>query len=219
MNAIHDMGGMHGFGSIVREENEPVFHHSWEGRVYGINMTTPVGIPGGFRYALECMDPALYLNSSYYEKWLYVRIEGMIEAEVFTRAEFDERLAYFRRNTDAMPPQRIDPELAQRVLEQTLAPVSHRLELDVQPAFKIGDAVRAVNLHPKGHIRQQRFVRGKLGTVIKYYGIQTIADTDAQVEAEPLYAVRFDGKELWGDSAEPNCAIYTDMWESYLETV
>ena len=32
MDGIHDMGGMHGFGPITREENEPLFHHPWEGR-------------------------------------------------------------------------------------------------------------------------------------------------------------------------------------------
>ena len=36
MNGIHDMGGMHGFGPIEREENEPVFHHAWEGRVFAM---------------------------------------------------------------------------------------------------------------------------------------------------------------------------------------
>ena len=25
MDGIHDMGGMHGFGPIIREENEPYF--------------------------------------------------------------------------------------------------------------------------------------------------------------------------------------------------
>ena len=37
MNGIHDMGGMHGFGRVEREENEPVFHEKWEGRVLGIS--------------------------------------------------------------------------------------------------------------------------------------------------------------------------------------
>ncbi len=36
MNGIHDMGGMHGFGPVEREENEPVFHEKWEGRAFGI---------------------------------------------------------------------------------------------------------------------------------------------------------------------------------------
>jgi len=26
MNGVHDMGGMDGFGPVVREANEPVFH-------------------------------------------------------------------------------------------------------------------------------------------------------------------------------------------------
>jgi len=38
MNGVHDMGGMHGMGPIVREENEPVFHHDWEGRVLALNL-------------------------------------------------------------------------------------------------------------------------------------------------------------------------------------
>ena len=37
MNGIHDMGGMHGFGRVDREENEPVFHAKWEGRLLGIS--------------------------------------------------------------------------------------------------------------------------------------------------------------------------------------
>ena len=35
MNGIHDMGGMDGMGPVAPEENEPVFHEPWEGRVYG----------------------------------------------------------------------------------------------------------------------------------------------------------------------------------------
>ena len=36
MNSIHDMGGMHGFGPIEVEKNEPVFHADWESRVYAL---------------------------------------------------------------------------------------------------------------------------------------------------------------------------------------
>ena len=32
MNSIHDMGGMHGFGAIPIEDNEPVFHADWESK-------------------------------------------------------------------------------------------------------------------------------------------------------------------------------------------
>ena len=30
MNGVHDMGGMHGFGPVLPEANEPVFHAPWE---------------------------------------------------------------------------------------------------------------------------------------------------------------------------------------------
>jgi len=29
MNGIHDLGGMHGFGPVLTEEHEPIFHHDW----------------------------------------------------------------------------------------------------------------------------------------------------------------------------------------------
>ena len=37
MNSIHDMGGMHGFGPIELEADEPVFHYDWERRVFAMN--------------------------------------------------------------------------------------------------------------------------------------------------------------------------------------
>lgn len=220
MNGIHDMGGMHGFGPIEREENEPIFHHAWEGRVYAMAMNTPVPVPGGFRYAIERLDPAHYLASSYYEKWLYIQTRGLIEAGVLTQEELDDRVAYFRNHPNAAPPQRTGPELVQRVLADTYAPQSPRREVDLQPAFALGDAVRARNMHPVGHTRLPRYARGRRGVVAQFWGIQDIDDTPppgTQAQPQPLYSVRFEAGELWGASAEPNCAVYLDMWESYLE--
>ena len=39
MNGVHDMGGMHCFGPIQPEENEPVFHSPWEARAFGMAVT------------------------------------------------------------------------------------------------------------------------------------------------------------------------------------
>jgi nitrile hydratase len=52
------------------------------------------------------------------------------------------------------------------------------------------------------------------------HGPHTFPDTNAHGLGEQphaLYSVRFDGRELWGDSAEPREAVYLDLWESYLE--
>ena len=36
MNGVHDMGGMHGFGKVEPETDEPAFHAPWEGRVLAV---------------------------------------------------------------------------------------------------------------------------------------------------------------------------------------
>jgi len=222
MNGIHEMGGMHGFGPIVYEDDEPVFHHAWEGRIYAMRTHTPVPIPGGGRYAIERLDPALYLASSYYERWLHAGIQGLIEAGAFSQAEFDERLAFYRQNPQAMPPRQEDPEAVQRVLTAIKSPKTQRREADIQPAFSIGAVVKTRNMHPAGHTRLPGYARGKRAIVVKYYGVQIFDDARSAgriEEVQPLYCVRFEGQELWGESAEPNSAVYLDMWESYLESI
>src|SRR5216683_2334409 len=71
-NSIHDMGGMHGFGPVEADTNEPVFHEPWEGRV--LAMQRAMGFTGlwtidGGRASLEHLPPLTYLSASYYEKW------------------------------------------------------------------------------------------------------------------------------------------------------
>ena len=95
MNGAHDMGGMHGFGPVVREENEPVFHAEWEktavmlSRV--IRMRGIINIDE-FRHGIERMPPAEYLASSYYERWLSSLERNLVEKGVITQQEFDARV-------------------------------------------------------------------------------------------------------------------------------
>ncbi len=94
MNGIHDLGGMHGIGPIVREESEPVFHEEWERRMFAVMIST---FGGGqfnvdqFRHAIERMDPAHYLQSSYYEHWLESVETLLLENGAITREELDAR--------------------------------------------------------------------------------------------------------------------------------
>lgn len=95
MNGAHDLGGMHGFGAINPEPNEPAFHAEWERRAFAI--TLGMGARGEWnldmsRHARERTDPARYLASSYYEQWLrgleLLLIEhGLITAEELAAKE------------------------------------------------------------------------------------------------------------------------------------
>ena len=90
MNGVHDLGGMHGMGPIHPEPNEPVFHSEWERRVFGVMMAT---FGGGhynvdqFRHAIERMQPAEYLSSSYYEHWLHAVETLLTEKGAITQRE------------------------------------------------------------------------------------------------------------------------------------
>jgi len=95
MNGIHDMGGMHGFGPIVREENAPVFHHDWEERVFAIRIATTVSISGGSRNNIEQMDQAVYLTTGYYERWLETLEKLAIARGLVTLDELDTRTAAY----------------------------------------------------------------------------------------------------------------------------
>ena len=222
MNGIHDMGGMHGFGPVEREDNEPVFHHDWEGRAFAMRVVTPVPIPGGARNNIETMEPLHYLRSSYYEKWLHARVKGLIDSGVLTAEELQARETLYRDRPDTPMPRREDAERVQTVLANLRIHRSPRRDVDAQPQFAIGDPVRVRNLHPLGHTRLPRYVRGKRGVVMRFYGFQDGQDAQPPgVTAEPqaVYAVRFAASELWGDAAETNSTVCIDMWESYLESL
>ena len=95
MNGVHDMGGMHGLGAIVREEDEPVFHEEWEGRTMALARAMLAGSYFNldeFRHAMERIEPSYYLRSSYYERWLEGTITLLLEKGVITQEDFEARL-------------------------------------------------------------------------------------------------------------------------------
>jgi len=201
-----------------REEHEPLFHAAWEARVramavLGINERGLFTIDA-FRYGIERMPPAAYLRAPYFERWLASLETNLIEGGFLTAAELDERMAWLRQHTDATFPRRADADPARQPDEQP----------DPSPPpearFAIGDAVLTRHDHPAGHTRLPRYARRKRGVVERLYGAQTFPDTNAHglgKQPQPLYSVRFDGRELWGDSAEPRQTVSLDLWQSYLE--
>jgi hypothetical protein len=88
------------------------------------------------------------------------------------------------------------------------------------PAFTIGSTVIVRNVHPLGHTRCPRYVRGKRGVVARADGRFPLPDVAAHAGDrcdQYTYSVRFAAQELWGTAAESDVAVYVDLWESYLE--
>ena len=92
--------------------------------------------------------------------------------------------------------------------------------VEVAAKFAAGDAVRARNVHPRGHTRLPRYVRGRMGTIAHVHGVYEIDDQPwegMEAEAQTLYSVRFELCALWGLGEQVRDAVYVDLWESHLE--
>jgi nitrile hydratase len=222
MNGAHDMGGMHGFGPVVREENEPLFHEPWERTVFGMQRAIRarglINIDES-RHGIERMPPAEYLAASYYERWLSSLERNLVDKGIVTREELESRAALLRDQPETPMPQRDDPELYRLLMTPTSGQEQYQRE-GPAPRFGVGDRVVARNVHPTGHTRLPRYARGKRGTVQAVRGCYILPDAHAHgrgEQAQPMYTVSFEGAELWGPSSEPRERVHIDLWESYLE--
>ena len=104
MNGIHDLGGMHGVGSIAVEENEPVFHADWEKRVFSMFFgLAPHGFYNldEFRHGIERMGASAYLTTSYYEHWLTSYETLLVERGVITAQEYEQRCREIAQELEA----------------------------------------------------------------------------------------------------------------------
>ncbi|MDJ0866011.1 MAG: nitrile hydratase subunit beta [Myxococcota bacterium] len=221
MNGIHDLGGMHGFGAVEVEADEPVFHAPWEGRVLAINgMLIARGLynTDAFRHGIERMAPEDYLRASYYERWR-ASVERLLdETGVVSGAALAARARALREAPDAVRERLRHAELAP--LPQP-PPATYQRPLDAPPRFAPGDRVRARNVNPAGHTRLPRYVRGRVGRVERCDGGFVFPDTNAHGAGEQpqhLYHVRFAVRELWGPDAETGASVGLDLFESYLES-
>jgi nitrile hydratase len=192
VNGAHDMGGMHGFGPVEPEPDEPWFHAEWERRVFAL--TLAMGATGEWnidmsRFAREDRPPADYLSKSYYELWLAGLERLLAERGVLER-----------------PPRRVlRAEDVPAVLVRG-GPVERE---PPRPArFAVGDRVRTRWINPRGHTRLPRYARGREGVIERVHGCHVFPDSNAHGRGEDpqwLYNVRFDD------------AVSVDAFEPYLE--
>jgi nitrile hydratase subunit beta len=216
MNGAHDMGGMHGFGPVEPEANEPVFHAGWERRAFAL--TVAMGATGEWnidmgRFARENRLPADYLTKTYYELWAAGTEQLLLERGLVGADEITAGRALHPTRPVKRVPAATD---VPRVLAHG-APTDRPTAAPAR--FRVGDAVRAKNINPPSHTRLPRYVRGHVGVIDALRGCQVFPDTNALGHEDPrwLYTVRFDGRELWGEDADPAVTVSVDAFEPYLE--
>jgi nitrile hydratase beta subunit len=218
VNGVHDMGGMHGFGKVEPEANEPVFHAPWERRV--LAMVRAMGNTGAFnidmaRFSREALPPQVYLASSYYKRWQLalenlLRQRGLVEADEFAAGR-------------ALHPAKPVPRtLAAADYERALSHGVYDRPAPAPARFKVGARVRMKNINPPTHTRLPRYVRGRFGTIEAIRGCHAFADAGSLGQSDVahwLYAVTFESRELWGEGADPTVTVSVEAWEPYLEAL
>ena len=216
MNGIHDMGGMHGFGPVVPEPNEPPFHSAWEGRSLALNRA--MGFAGVWnidrsRAGIEELPPHVYLAMSYYERWA-VRLQNLlVECGLVDQSEIGagHALRPGKPNMRKLSPADVDASLIRG---------SYTRHATAPARFAVGDRVRTRNIHPQTHTRLPRYARGHVGVVESVRGCHIFPDSsaiDGRDNPQWLYAIVFEGRELWGPEGDPTLKLSIEAFEPYLE--
>ena len=217
MNGVHDMGGQQGMGPVVFEKDEPVFHASWEARIYALNRAMRALRKWSLdtdRHALELMSAVDYLRMSYYERWLYRLEAQVVQYGLVSREEFESGQPA-PGSRKASPP--LTLATSDRWLDRGIASSD---DPRVRPSFKVSQRVRARNINPTGHTRLPRYARGKTGVIARDHGVYLFPDSNAHFQGEKrqhVYSVRFAARDLWGASASPRDSVHLDLWDDYLE--
>jgi nitrile hydratase len=220
MDGVHDLGGLQGFGPVVEAGGELAYHEHWEPRVFAIQMLVgleDLGAGPGGRPVREEMEPADYLAASYYERWLFSAERRLQRKGTIAPGEVERMME--RLEADEPVSTHHDAAMAERILADLRA----TYPMDPPPTtvrFARGQRVRVKRMHPPGHTRCPRYVRGAMGVIEGIRGADRLPDRSVygdNVDPEPVYSVAFRSEDLWGASEETAWTVLVDMWDSYLE--
>ena len=216
MNGPHDLGGAHGFGPVIAEDNEPVFHTDWERKAFALVMA--LGYAGAWhidtsRHARERTPPAQYLALSYYEIWFAGLTRMLVEHDLVSEAEIDA-------GKSLAPPAQLTAAPAEGLFDKLMAGSSCERAAPAPARFKTGDQIRARVMNPAGHTRLPRYVHGRTGRVAAIRGCHVFPDAHCGTDEEDphwLYSIAFAADDVWGPQGRAGDDIRLDLWEPYLE--
>ena len=241
MKLQHNLGGIENLGPVWTETRP--FVEEWEKRIFGIHVammalsqTLVDALPrydlskvpttfredwtwGHLRMGAEAMNPFDYFKYRYFEKWLG-GISGFFVAKSYVNgAELEARTADYLDGKAPQRPSKSLPEVDAQVLRYLREGDSPKRGA-LAPAFAVADKVLVKDVKPVAHTRLPGYLRGKTGEVVHVYdGAYCYffpTGPDGIGAPMPVYSVRFDPKEIWGDTAEAGASLYADLFEAYL---
>jgi nitrile hydratase len=218
MNGVHDMGGMQGYGPVIVEENEPLFHHAWESRALAIVLA--MGAAGKWnidwsRSVRESIPPALYLSVGYYQIWFEGLERLLLQAGLVEPKEIGSAKAL------VPPVEGVRKLLKENVAATLIKGGPTERETHNAAQFSVGQTVKTRQINPSTHTRLPHYCRDKLGVITAIHGAHVYPDTNALRQGEQpqwLYTVSFDANELWGEDTTAS-SVRVDCWEPYLMAV
>lgn len=214
MNNVHDMGGMQGYGPVVIDDPEVVFHHDWERRAFALIVATNTAGQWNIdrsRAFRESLPPLQYLANTYYQIWLDAFEKQLLDTGMVTQDEL----------SGGKP---VEPGLpGVKALTAEQLPVallkgwpSERASTQAAK-FELGQRVRTIEAHPKTHTRLPAYCRDKVGVITALHGMHVFPDKSAIGPDEPqwMYTVEFSAREIWGADTTAS-SISLNCWEPYL---
>lgn len=182
MDGVHDLGGLHGFGPVPVQADEPPFAHRWEARVWAMAGTViSRATVDRFRFTIEQMPPGEYLSSGYFARWLWAIERLAAEQGLVAGRDGAPRVTF------------PNPPLA------TWA-----------GSFHPGERVRISNAVTSGHTRVPRYLRRHVGTVERtacaWPNPGESAATGTYGEPELVYTVVFAAADVFGPPADHTIA-------------
>jgi nitrile hydratase subunit beta len=219
VDSIADLGGAEGFGRVkTPTRDEPPFVERWEGRAFALTLLSMGRVSGqnldAFRHALGRLGREDYFADGYYGRWLNAAELMLTESAILAPGAVDARARNLRGENVEEPavPEPKKPDYAATAAGSLRA-------VPEPPRFAPGDRVRAIEAEPAQCLKMPSYVRGRVGVVESVQPGHLLPDTHARFQgenAQHVFTVRFDSRELWGPDAEP-FALTIELFDSYLE--
>ena len=245
MKLQHCLGGLEGLGRVTFDKR--VFAEPWEKRMFGINLAllglsehlrkaTPQypidNIPTTFkskytaadlRKRVESMHPFDYFKYRYYEKWLASAVDFLITEGYISERQLEAATTAYLNHEDLCSHVRRNEAIDKQVIAFLRGGDSAYRDPEEKPRFTAGERVKVKDVKPVEHTRLPGYLRAKTGVVeLVYdgcYAYPVSTGSDGLGEPMPVYLVRFDPGDIWGDLAEAKSLVYAGIYETYLQAV